>query len=155
MAGFLLENYMNEMNTNILKVSYPTVFKERFYFECRDGWVNLIKDIAQYIVSRTDKCYATQVKEKFGTLRFYISCVDEEGNSSMDEQTFREIQDYIISVERRSAYICEMCGVKLDSVNKHKSNSYYIENICVSCDAMRTHEEEMAMIKRALKSREQ
>jgi len=155
MAGFLLENYMNEMNTNILKVSYPTVFKERFYFECRDGWINLVKDIADYISKRTDKCYATQVKEKFGTLRFYISCVDEEGNNPMDEATFKEIQDYIISVERRSAYICECCGVKLDNNNKYKCNSYYIENICVSCDAKRTHEEELAMIKRALKSREQ
>jgi hypothetical protein len=137
---------MTESNTNLLKVSYPTVFKENFYFECGDGWVNLISEIAKFISSKTSKCYADQVKEKFGTLRFYISCGD-----GISEPEYVEIASFISAIERQSAHICEDCGVKLDDSNRNKVKSYWIKNICVTCKQKEDLEQEEQLIRRALK----
>lgn len=138
---------MKENNSNILKVSYPTVFKETFYFECEDGWLHLIQEIAKFISDRTDKCQAAQVKEKFGTLRFYIDC--QEG---LSEETYKEIAEYINAVERLSYYVCEYCGSKLDETNRSKNTSYWIKNICITCKQKEDLQEEEAMMRKAWKA---
>jgi len=153
MAGFLLEIIMNDKDTELMKVAYPSVFREHFYFECGDGWTELIKDIAQFIVARTNKCHATQVKEKFGTLRFYISCIDEEsGTSTVPEEVYKEIANYISEVERRSYYTCETCGIALNDVNRNKENDGWIRNICVSCHVREREEKDRWLMERALKA---
>lgn len=137
---------MKENNANLLKAAYPTVFPENFYFECEDGWIDLISDIAKFISSKTDNCYASQVKEKFGTLRFYIDC-----KNGIREELYVEISSYISAVERQSAHICEYCGVKLDENNKSKAKSYWIKNICIPCKQKEDLNNEEALIKRAMK----
>lgn len=137
---------MKENNSNLLKVSYPTVFRENFYFECEDGWLHLIQEIAKFISDRTDKCQAAQVKEKFGTLRFYIDC--GEGTT---EELYKEIAEYISAVERLSYYVCEDCGTKVDDTNRAKNTSYWIRNICVTCKQKQDLQEEEAMMRKAWK----
>lgn len=71
-------------------------------FECGDGWMDLIYRLSQAISTHIGSAgldvVATQVKEKFGTLRFYVDGGDEE--------VFRLID----SAEQESATICESCG---------------------------------------------
>lgn len=97
---------------------------ELFGFECRDGWFRLLVWLSRYIQHYLDtqnemaKKYpdtypvidqvrAVQVKEKFGTLRFYT----EGGN----ERT----QSVIAFAEYLSGFICETTG-KTDDIGYNK-----------------------------------
>lgn len=91
-------------------------------FECRDGWYNIINALCFQIQSHIDwknsqrqslltnnpynrpipdevpQVVATQVKEKFGTLRFYTDGGDDRTNGM------------IRMAEAMSAVTCEVCG---------------------------------------------
>jgi hypothetical protein len=95
---------------------YPKLFANRFAdmnstamcwgFECGDGWYDLIDCLCCSIQSHIDynsdkgvsQVVVDQVKEKFGTLRFYTSGSDER------------INGMIRLAERLSSRICETCG---------------------------------------------
>lgn len=75
--------------------------------ECGDGWFDLLWQLSLDIQAELDKpgneaikeqFAVSQVKEKFGTLRFYIS----GGNSNIDK--------LVNSAEKRSGNTCEKCG---------------------------------------------
>ena len=97
----------------------PNIFRGRndgpkqnlmyFGFECSDGWFNIIYELSKKIerIAETMKAdglpedeipMVSQVKEKFGTLRFYMS------------NTTEEIQELISQCEQSSAQACEQCG---------------------------------------------
>ena len=75
-------------------------------FEFNEGWFELIFDLGQKI---TDFCqendlelpHPQQIKEKFGTLRFYCSIPEDK-----DEQ----IRNWIRAAEDKSDTTCEACG---------------------------------------------
>lgn len=70
-----------------------------FGFECGDGWFDLLWDLSVKLSSDPHNIpEAVQVKEKFGTLRFYVG-------SALDEQ-----HELIAEAERISAMVCEQCG---------------------------------------------
>jgi hypothetical protein len=73
-----------------------------FEFECGDGWFELLKECIERLSALRKKgnydIVADQVKEKFGTLRFYLS-------SSTDE-----MDKVIEQAEARSEETCENCG---------------------------------------------
>jgi DNA-binding Lrp family transcriptional regulator len=72
--------------------------------ECDLGWYKLIDDLCYNIQKHCDEVgfqvEASQVKEKYGTLSFYVS--------SADDYVF----DLISKAEEESAHICEECGSK-------------------------------------------
>lgn len=71
-----------------------------------EGWYNIIREASEKITEVINKMpeekqalfYADQVKEKFGTLRFYMSSYNEEIEKIIDE------------AERKSAITCDECG---------------------------------------------
>ena len=73
-----------------------------FGFECEDGWFELVYELSKKIteLDPEGKVEASQVKEKFGGLRFYINGAP------------REIHDLIAKYEKRSYQTCEICGAK-------------------------------------------
>lgn len=95
---------------------YPKIFADRnkpmtetamcWGFECGDGWYDLIDHLCGEIQWHLDKnakkgtpqFVASQVKEKFGTLRFYGDGGDEK------------IRAFIWFAEGYSGKICETCG---------------------------------------------
>jgi hypothetical protein len=95
---------------------YPMIFADyaaapagslaSFGFECGDGWYDLLDTLcAQLSQLPLDKpsddsggLRAVQVKEKFGTLRFYVD--------SASDTAFQLIE----FAEAMSARICESCG---------------------------------------------
>lgn len=114
---------MKEQNEKILTEKFPKLFKgmfeERvkknnnepfrpiaFGFECGDGWYTLIHDLSEKLETLINKLpeeeqkhiYAVQVKEKFGTLRFYMSGATDE------------MYDLINKAEEASYNICETCS---------------------------------------------
>ena len=97
-----------------------------FGFQCDDGWANLLVELCEKIQRHLDTLnaeqaqavFATQVKEKYGTLRFYLSCHDDV------------LQELISNAERQSANTCEVAEMymttKVDS--KWTVNSEFDES---------------------------
>ena len=104
-----------ELDEKLCK-DYPKIFANRFGdmkttamcwgFDCSDGWYPLINLLCREIQWHIDhnakiettQFVASQVKEKFGTLRFY-------GNGG-DDKT----DNFIWFAEAMSSIICETCG---------------------------------------------
>lgn len=110
--------------------------------ECQSGWHSLIDGCCSEIVKRYHgegipiDLVPRQVKEKFGTLRFYYKYEDTEGGT--DKIQFREsISDIIREAESRSKHICEQCGMEDEekvSLRKFKRcGMVRVDTYCESC----------------------
>ena len=107
---------MREELDELLCKKYPKIFVNRnapmtetamcWGFDCGDGWFNIIDRLCSQIQwhldhnaeKETPQVVAAQVKEKYGTLRFYYDGGDRfiDGLESM--------------AESMSAVTCEVCG---------------------------------------------
>ena len=85
-----------------------------FGFECGDGWFDILWRLCEDLETLGWKGYVTQVKEKFGELRFYIS-----GGS---EAVFERID----SATTTSLHICEVCG----QAGTLDSSQYWLMTLC-------------------------
>ena len=70
------------------------------FFDVQVGWYPLIKNLINELINLGWDKQVTQVKEKFGGLRFYI-------NGGSDE-----IYNKITEAEKLSHETCELCGEK-------------------------------------------
>ena len=84
----------------------------------------LIKESQEKIISQIE---AVQVKEKYGTLRFYLN--EYPANKTVDAK----VRAYINFAESISACTCEMCGVPA----KQKTGGW-IKTICEPCEEKRS-----------------
>jgi len=104
---------------NKLCADFPLLYAQRhkpmtetcmcWGFECGDGWEPLIRELSQQLewLNATGKVRveAVQVKEKFGTLRFYTVVKD-----CADDFPWRMVDALCDAAEARSACACEECG---------------------------------------------
>lgn len=109
---------------------YPDLFNELhnkscislFGIECEDGWFELLKDCIAELKEICEKeginIKANQIKEKYGTLRFYVS---EENDA---------IAKAIMKAEKRSAKTCENCGKE----GELKNRGYWLYTQCAECE---------------------
>jgi hypothetical protein len=93
-----------------------------FYFECGDGWFALLKECIEKIKKETEgknykEIFATQVKEKYGSLRFYLNCGTDAIYSIIEE------------AEKKSEKTCERCG---DAGENKRVNGWYA-TLCNKC----------------------
>jgi len=102
---------MNEQLEQYLKDNYPEIIPENFYFECGDGWFLIIDALCSKLRGLADRAKtepptASQIKEKFGGLRFYID--------PLDSLEWGEYVDAVYAVvnmaETLSFRTCESCG---------------------------------------------
>ena len=93
---------MSTIDLTDIPKRYPKLYKHNISFECHNGWADIIdqlsKDLEQLIDDDMEYCYPVQVKEKYGSLRFYMSTETEE------------MSDLIEKAEDRSIHTCEICG---------------------------------------------
>jgi len=89
-----------------------------FVFECGDGWFDILWRLCEDIEKLTplEEFEVSQVKEKFGTLRFYTW------------RSTDEIEKRICKAERESAKTCEWCGEY-----GHRRNKEWIVTMCNGC----------------------
>ena len=112
---------------------YPKIFAQHslppsqtamcWGLECGDGWMDLIdalcSDIQKYIDSNpeVEQIEATQVKQKFGSLRFYYSAYEQE------------IDKIIWKACEQSIKTCETCG----STDKVTLTTGWVSPLCEEC----------------------
>lgn len=108
---------------------------ELFGIECGEGWKGLYQPIIDYIEDYNkdkedeDKIEIYQIKEKFGTLSFYVSKKTDE------------LRKMIEDAEAESYHVCEMCG---RHINKQIVEHHWIYPMCRECyDDMKTKQEKI------------
>jgi len=121
-----------ELQEKLFK-KYPKIFRQRtlpmtetcmcWGIDTGDGWYNLIETLCillQWDIDNNEhkQIEATQVKEKYGTLRFYTDYNDDKQSG------------YIDFAEALSANICEECGSNKDVT---QSNGAWISTRCSEC----------------------
>ena len=124
---------MREELDAALVEKFPKIFANRYGdlretamvwgFSCDDGWYWLLEELCAALQWDTDKnghpqIVATQVKEKYGTLRFYTQ-------SENDRKW-----GMISLAESMSARICEVCGAT-DSVKLR--GKAWVKTLCDRC----------------------
>lgn len=78
---------------------------DRNAFECGPGWHGLIDPLITRLTELGGT--ATQIKEKYGELRFYYHENENDTGSVADWERFEEA---ILEAEQQSRHTCEMCG---------------------------------------------
>ena len=129
---------MNKELDAALCSKYPLLFKDRhgdmretlmcWGFACDDGWYPLIDALCSSLMwdghnfennhIRVDPPIVVQVKEKFGTLRFYVDNATKEDRIKIDFAEFL------------SGTICESCGATRD-VSRTKGG--WVKTRCLTC----------------------
>lgn len=105
---------------------YPKIFAERHQsardscmgrgFECADGWFSLIDTLCEHLQFDTDhnqepQVVATQVKEKFGSLRFRCKVAGTDDETDLCRCSPSEYQRGMIAMATGlSMRLCERCG---------------------------------------------
>ena len=124
---------MDTLIQNKLFEKYPKIFKQKdlpmtqtcmcWGIDCNNGWYWLIDKLCeklQYDIDNNNQpqIEATQVKQKFGGLRFYVA-----GSN--------EFQFEIINFAEFLSYsICEKCGTTKDV---KQNTGGYIQSLCSRC----------------------
>jgi len=91
---------MIKEKTNYLYKTYPTMLQYiRGNIECSNGWFDIIENLLIELTKLGKQdLYITQLKEKFGTLRVYLSYYVPEAENLVKE------------AEKASETACEICG---------------------------------------------
>ena len=95
-----------------------------FGMDVGDGWFELLWNLSKGLKWAAPDAKALQVKEKFGTLRFYV-----EGLSPL----LVEAKSIIEGAEIASACICETCG----RAGRLRKKDFWIYTACDRCDKAR------------------
>ena len=114
-----------------LCADYPDIFVDRradmrttcmcWGFDCGDGWYELLNDLCKKLAALRRVTgvgvRASQVKEKYGTLRFYVWGESDSDRCKATGATQEDlavigviVYDIIDRASSRSAYTCERCG---------------------------------------------
>ncbi len=94
-------------------------------FECGVGWKDIINKLCADIHALDPTVTVVQIKQKFGTLRFYLGTVD--ANSS------HAVYALVSEAEEKSAITCEWCGLP----GSTDTSKHWHITLCPSCSATR------------------
>lgn len=138
----------------------------RWGCECSGGWYGIIHDACQAIADAYAEAgisvdfVPAQIKEKFGTLRFYYGYEDApcgiaafdnmadgtsirfspEGENEDEEikELRAKVREIIRAAEQRSKYTCEICGSEDGKIrNDGEHGIYRIQTLCDECHKKR------------------
>ena len=119
---------MSPEKVTFLHENFPLLYRQKIHPDCSDGWFHLILCLSIILEGEIKKerqrypdyiegFYASQIKEKYGKLRFYMSSLT------------KEMDDLIDDAEEKSARICEECG----SPAKREEVYGWVKTLCSAC----------------------
>ena len=125
---------MNDENTKRLFDKYPSLYADHtrspmeslmcFGFECGDGWYAIIDALSATVAQVSPECRAVQVKEKFGTLRFYTATSDSAVDAAVQ------------MAGEMSARTCEECG-STKGASTRGLRKGWLRTLCRECENRR------------------
>ena len=135
---------MNSKLDNILYKKYQKIFRQHdssmketcmcWGIDCGDGWYKILETLCYLLQFDTDRnnypqVEATQVKEKYGGLRFYYTILASNKEDKSRERHCGVIDGIVGFAEFLSEETCELCG-SIDSVSQTKG---WIKTLCKIC----------------------
>ena len=99
-----------------------TRYKENRYLPVGKGWHPLVLNLIKEIIKIAPDTEVSQIKEKYGTLRFY--CQGDGGD---------DIGGLIEKAEQESGVTCEVCGTKKNVATKSTTKNGWILTLCKKC----------------------
>ncbi len=113
-----------------LFIKYPKLFSRLKYIECNEGWIDIIDLLCTQIEIINSKypdpeqgIFASQVKQKYGGLRFYIS------SDGVFTEHQRYVDKLILDAESISYKTCESCGAPAAKVRTSRYST-----LCDECN---------------------
>ncbi|WP_323590824.1 hypothetical protein [Aliarcobacter butzleri] len=96
---------------NRAKLNELELFKNKVPYQILNGWTDLVYELGKNIeelckLANCELPLIQQIKEKFGTLRFYYNTL----NSQYPKIIEKSIRALVSQAENRSSTICEQCG---------------------------------------------
>jgi len=120
----------NSNNAHILHahhedfLSLLTYFRKDISFDIDLGWLPLVINLHKSILELDPNYELLQVKEKFGSLRYYVNTY------SIYTDIGKEIHHLIYTAEESSLTICQLCA----NPGSLQSKSYWpLKTLCDSC----------------------
>lgn len=145
---------------------------QKWGFECDNGWYDLIHELCQKITDRFARdgkepgIEVLQVKEKFGSLRFYykfdktdnaplivdflgsgaslILSPDKDDPDKKTDELRKDIRRIVSEYEQKSKTVCEICGAS----GEIRTNMPWIRTLCEDCHIKRIKRAEETQKKR-------
>lgn len=132
---------MDDVMQRKLQIRFPVLYRDignietcmRFGLEVGDGWFDLLWKLSEDLENLDPSLVTSQVKEKFGTLRFYLADTDlamrhEAGEvfSFAPQAKDERVRARISLAEEQSASVCQKCGAP----GRMRNGGY----VYVSCD---------------------
>lgn len=96
------------------------------WISCGPGWYPILDELQARLSELVPGYEVQQVKEKFGTLRFYWSW--PEGTP---EETYKAADAFVTAAEHLSARMCEQCGSGGGRIVKQ--NGFWLKTLCHRC----------------------
>lgn len=131
---------------------YPKIFRDRhgdmketamcWGFCCGQGWFDIIDDLCKKLQHLSDisgvQIIAVQVKEKFGTLRFYITTDSSSIKEGVDASIIRDLaEDAVSSATNQTQSTCEVCGEYGKLIS---TETKWLKTLCDKCNKERKKE---------------
>jgi hypothetical protein len=100
------------------------------WISCGPGWYPFIIELDRKLAEIAPDYELHQVKEKFGTLRYYIGFpyTDSEDHQRRQEQS-EQMEKIIREYEEISAITCESCGNPGKTLARH----HWYRTLCPTC----------------------
>lgn len=104
------------------------------WISCDKGWYKIVVETHNRLKFMWPNYEIHQIKEKFGTLRFYWGIKGEDGEwLALDKDTANTIynimMDIEIAAENKSAHYCEICG----DYGKTRDRRGWYKTLCKDC----------------------
>jgi len=116
---------MNDFG-HYLKTNYPDLFKQKpIDLWCPQGWQQLVDGLCKYLVAIKADISVLQIKEKFGTLRFYYQ-IGPKDKAQLDKET--RIAHVVGFTEYLSSTICQNDGKPATAYNNG-----WAKTLCEKC----------------------
>jgi ribosomal protein L37AE/L43A len=95
----ILDDYLKSIG-GLINGYYPDrpKIKSSLFCEVHDGWLPLIKELIEKLITAGWNKEICQIKQKFGGLRFYVNDASDECHKLINEY------------EAKSKVTCETCG---------------------------------------------
>lgn len=95
------------------------------WISCDAGWYPILVQLDEALAAIDPAYELHQVKEKFGTLRFYF-CASE----GVDDEDRKRMDNLVDAAEDRSETTCEKCG---EPGELHRAASSWMKTLCPHC----------------------
>jgi hypothetical protein len=126
-----MDNKLDKYTLEDFQKAFPGMFDNVYCgFSLPKGWGPIVWRLCESIAEYKDcKVQVVQIKEKFGSLRFYVNI---EANDD-DGEISGEVYDLIHKYEDFSSLVCEACGTTVDVKSRATKGKYWMLTLCGTC----------------------